>query len=123
MPTWPFPLMPMQILPDEEALAIAERAREEEDDRWVPITAEFANELLHDGYVARTGLGVSIIAATRRWDENSLCYCILPADKHRWRSHALLRIMTITQFEAWQEQWPEEIAKNHPSWRRPRTRT
>ncbi|MBL0127373.1 MAG: hypothetical protein IPP83_07895 [Flavobacteriales bacterium] len=104
-PSWPFPLMPMEVVADTEALEIAHRAREEQDERWVPITAEFAEELRNDSEVARIELGVALLPQTRRWDENSLCYCVLPAEKHRWRSHGLLRIMTFSEFAEWQDEW------------------
>ncbi len=104
-PSWPFQLMPIEVVADTEAIHIANRAREENDERWVPITAEFALELRNDSEVARLEMGVAVLPQTRRWDENSLCYCVLQADKHRWRSHGLLRIMTFTEFAEWHDEW------------------
>jgi hypothetical protein len=102
---WPFQLMPIEVVADTEALDIAARAREEGDETWVPITAAFAEELHADADVAKTEMGVALIPQTRRWKENSLCYCVLQADKNRWRSHGLLRIMTFTEFAEWQDEW------------------
>ncbi len=102
---WPFQLMPIEVVADEEAIGIALRAREEGDESWVPISAAFAEELLADAEVARTEWGVALIPQTRRWDYNTLCYCVLPAARDRWRSHGLLRILSFTEFAGWQDAW------------------
>ena len=100
-PEWMFPLMAMEVVADGLALDIALRAREEGDEGWVPITPEFAEELREEGEVTHVEHEVAVIPQTRRWDANSLCYCVLLADKDRWRPHGLLRIMTYAEFEEW----------------------
>ncbi|MBK9761230.1 MAG: hypothetical protein IPO90_14965 [Flavobacteriales bacterium] len=102
---WPFQLMPIEVVVDEEAIGIALRAREEGDETWVPISAGFAEELRADAEVARIEWGVALIPQTRRWDMNTMCYCVLLADKHRWRSHGLLRILSFAEFADWQDEW------------------
>jgi hypothetical protein len=104
-PRWPFPLMPTEVLEGTDAIHTALRAYEEQDDHWIPITPQFATELLDEGETARVELGVALIPQTRRWDDNSICYCVLQADQHRWRTHGLLRIMTFTEFLDWAHQW------------------
>lgn len=54
-----------------DALEIAQRAYDEHDVRWIPITAEFADELQADGDVARYELGVAANPRTHKWEENS----------------------------------------------------
>ena len=103
--TWPFPVMHADVVGSDDALEMALRAYEERDERWLPITAELADDLLNEGDAARTALGVSAIPRTRRWDANSLCCCVLPADKRAWRGHGLLRIMSLVEFEAWCSEW------------------
>lgn len=102
---WPFPLLPMEVVDGADALEIAQRAYDEHDERWIPITADFADELQADGDVARYELGVAALPRTHKWEENSECLCVLPADKKTWRGHGLLRIMTLAQFTEWCEEW------------------
>lgn len=108
---WPFPVMHTELVGCDDALEMALRAHEEADERWIPITAQLADELLQEGEVARTALGVSAIPRARRWDEDVLCYCILPASARAWRDHGLLRIMSVVQFDAWCDEWEEGLAE------------
>lgn len=98
---WPFEAMAMEVVGDIEALGIAERAREEGDETWVPITAALVEDLYGEGEVARTELGVAVIPTRKKWDEHTLCYCVVRADKDRWRSHGLLRMMTVMEYAEW----------------------
>ncbi len=104
LPCAPFEILPMEVLRGNDALEIAIRAWEEHDGRWVPIEAEFADELLDTGDAARTDHGVVVIPRTRRWDQTSMCFCVMKNTSRRWGLPALFRLMTMEQHVAWLEE-------------------
>ncbi|MEO8068625.1 MAG: hypothetical protein ABI599_13090 [Flavobacteriales bacterium] len=107
---WPFVPLPIEVVDGDVAIGIAERAREENDTRWVPITPDFAEELLNEGVFVRNELGVIVIPRTHGYVERTECYCVVQADPDIWRSHGLLRLMSVQEFEEWAER-PDELRR------------
>ena len=107
MPSYacPFPLMQPDVVGSDDAVEMALRANEEGDERWIPIAAELSADLLNEGEVARIGLGVSAIPQTHACAGDPICYCVLPPAATALRGYGLLRIMPLTRFEQWCDQW------------------
>ncbi|MFZ1687316.1 MAG: hypothetical protein WAU70_07840 [Flavobacteriales bacterium] len=99
-----FPVMPIEVLEGNEALHVAERALDEGDESWVPITPAFAEELCTEWPIAATANNVAAIPKANRCFPETLCYCVLQAPIDSWRAHGLLRIMSWRQFQHWAHQ-------------------
>ena len=111
--TSPFPLMQPDVVGSDDAVEMALRANEEGDERWIPIAAELGDDLLNQGEVARIGMGVSAIPHTHGWAGDPLCYCVLPPPPTARRGYSLLRIMSLTRFEEWCDQWEKGLPQDN----------
>jgi len=100
-PSKPFDVLPIEVLQDGDALEIAQRAWEDGDRRWVPITQDFADELREEGEVMRIDMGISVMTRLHTGGGNSQCICLLDADPDTWGMPALFRLMTLEEHMEW----------------------